>query len=176
MARKLDIQPKRFGLRYDPPVIVLEYLVPSTGKLFHHRMRVRGLTRDANSLELAELLRFRHPNFLHQDLVALNQVVRLVDKMKEHLFGATSTSSGAKTDTKSGNILSSKIDINQYDLNKVTEAELAAHKAKMQQTFELHKKRPGDPGFVYDVQREFDPEEPSGWDEEEEEDSYEASI
>lgn len=35
-----DYMPKRFGLRYNPPIIILEYLTPSTGKLYHHKMKV----------------------------------------------------------------------------------------------------------------------------------------
>ena len=75
---KTDIAPKRFGLRYDPPVIVLEYLVPSSGKLFHHRMRVRGLTKDADPREIAELLRFRHPTYLSPEVVSFEQVQYLL--------------------------------------------------------------------------------------------------
>ena len=36
-----DFDPKRLALAYDPPTIVLEYLVQSTGKLYHHKMRLR---------------------------------------------------------------------------------------------------------------------------------------
>jgi hypothetical protein len=36
-----DFQPKRFALNYEPPMIILEYLVPSTGKLYHHKMKLR---------------------------------------------------------------------------------------------------------------------------------------
>ena len=32
--------PKRFGLQYDPPVIVLEYLLKNLGKLYHHKIKV----------------------------------------------------------------------------------------------------------------------------------------
>jgi hypothetical protein len=39
-----DFQPKRFALNYDPPILILEYLVPSTGKLYHHKMKLRKLT------------------------------------------------------------------------------------------------------------------------------------
>jgi len=38
-----DFVPKRFALNYDPPMIILEYLVPSTGKLYHHKMKLRRL-------------------------------------------------------------------------------------------------------------------------------------
>ena len=39
-----DFHPQRFALNYDPPMIILEYLVPSTGKLYHHKMKMRRLT------------------------------------------------------------------------------------------------------------------------------------
>lgn len=47
-----DFQPKRFALSYDPPTIVLEYLVPSTGKLYHHKMRLRNLTKESKIDEM----------------------------------------------------------------------------------------------------------------------------
>jgi len=51
-----DFQPKRFALSYDPPVIVLEYMVPSTGKLYHHKMRMKNLTKDSNVSEMMKYL------------------------------------------------------------------------------------------------------------------------
>ena len=41
-ANASDISPKRFGLKFNPPQIVLEYVEVSTGKLFH---RVMGLSK-----------------------------------------------------------------------------------------------------------------------------------
>jgi centrosomal protein CEP19 len=51
-----DFQPKRFALSYDPPVIVLEYMVPSTGKLYHHKMRLRNLTKDSKISDIMNYL------------------------------------------------------------------------------------------------------------------------
>jgi hypothetical protein len=68
-----DFHPKRFALSYDPPVIgkliislimilsVLEYLVPSTGKLYHHKMRLKNFTSESNVDEVMEYLEKRHP-------------------------------------------------------------------------------------------------------------------
>ena len=41
-ASSSDISPKRFGLKFNPPQIVLEYVEVSSGKLFH---RVMGLSK-----------------------------------------------------------------------------------------------------------------------------------
>lgn len=71
-----DFQPKRFALNYDPPMIskckffeflnptflvVLEYLVPSTGKLYHHKMKLRRLTGESTVKECIKYLQKRHP-------------------------------------------------------------------------------------------------------------------
>ena len=56
-----DFEPKRLALSYDPPTIVLEYLVQSTGKLYHHKMRLRQLKADSNIEEMMAYLEKRHP-------------------------------------------------------------------------------------------------------------------
>ena len=56
-----DFQPKRFALNYDPPMIILEYLVPSTGKLYHHKMKLRTLKADTKTEEVIDYLTKRHP-------------------------------------------------------------------------------------------------------------------
>ena len=47
-----DYTPKRFGLNYNPPQIVLEYLTPSTGKLYHHKMRIHKLNPDKKTADM----------------------------------------------------------------------------------------------------------------------------
>ena len=44
-----DYIPKRFGLNYSPPQIIIEYLAPSTGKLYHHKMRLHKFTKEKNN-------------------------------------------------------------------------------------------------------------------------------
>ena len=34
----IDILPRRFGLKFEPPTIILEYRVPSKNKLYLHIM------------------------------------------------------------------------------------------------------------------------------------------
>ena len=45
---------------------VLEYLVPTTGKLYHHKMKLRRLTGKSTVAEALKYLQKRHPlYFLH---------------------------------------------------------------------------------------------------------------
>ena len=46
-------------------MIVLEYLVPSTGKLYHHKMKLRSATGDSDPNELLSYLEKRHPLYFH---------------------------------------------------------------------------------------------------------------
>ena len=50
------------------------------------------------------------------------------------------------------------------DLNKVSDEELRRRKDLMEVGFLQNQKRPGDPGFVYDLQVEFNPTKRSEWD------------
>jgi len=58
-----------------------------------------------------------------------------------------------------------RLDYNSTNLNKLSKAELDKHKAKMDVNFLKNQKKPGDKGFVYDKQEEFDPQEENEWDE-----------
>jgi hypothetical protein len=42
-------------------MIILEYLVPSTGKLYHHKMKLRELKAETTTEEVIEYLKKRHP-------------------------------------------------------------------------------------------------------------------
>ena len=68
-----DYCPKRFGLIYnDPPIIgnpnnkpiVLEYLVPSIGKLYRHRMKLPRLAQLRNGKEVSAGLYKKHEVYL----------------------------------------------------------------------------------------------------------------
>lgn len=53
------------------------------------------------------------------------------------------------------------------DLNKLSDSELNKKKAEMDQVFEQHRVRPGDEGFQYDVEVDFENgKNVSGWDSE----------
>ena len=64
-----DYMPKRFGLNFDPPMIILEYLVPSTGKLYHHKMRLRKLNPTHDPQEILKHLRARHSMYVNHNKI-----------------------------------------------------------------------------------------------------------
>ena len=87
-----DFHPKRFALNYDPPMIgkqlcflndfiVLEYLVPSTGKLYHHKMKLRRLTGSSTVKEAMSYLQKRHPLYFVQHKISEDQIVDLIKRL-----------------------------------------------------------------------------------------------
>ena len=76
-----DFQPKRFALNYDPPMIILEYLVPSTGKLYHHKMKLRRLTSKSTVAECFKYLQKRHPLYFINDKLNQTQVTDLLQRL-----------------------------------------------------------------------------------------------
>mmetsp|Transcript_19628 Transcript_19628/g.26533 ORF Transcript_19628/g.26533 Transcript_19628/m.26533 type:complete len:149 (-) Transcript_19628:1110-1556(-) len=77
-----DFAPKRFAIKYEPiPMIVLEYLVPSTGKLYHHKMKLRNLTGESDPDEMLSYLEKRHPLYFHERKLSKPQVMNLLKKI-----------------------------------------------------------------------------------------------
>lgn len=60
--------------------------------------------------------------------------------------------------------MGSEKQLEQVNLNKLNDREVTVVKKIMDQKFAMNKVRPGDPGYQYDIQKEFDPEESNEWD------------
>ena len=87
-----DFEPKRFGLKYNPPCIsiyiremlhfviifkpeVMEYLVPSTGKLYHHKIKLHQLTNTSDLNDLLKYLKKKHHNYIANDKISDDQIL-----------------------------------------------------------------------------------------------------
>lgn len=188
-----DVSPKRFGINYDPPSIILEYLQISTGKLFHRRIGLKRLRASSDPTRVAEKLRQRNRALLPEDRVSLEQIVSLVKRLQESMGENVKNVKGIEFAPSQGLGLSNQgpaagdrgldtvtedlrteecMDYSTEDLNKLTPEELIAHKAKMDVMFFRNQKKPGDADFVYDVRVDFPEvdqgdEQQSGWDSEE---------
>ena len=79
-----DYIPKRFGLNYSPPQIIIEYLAPSTGKLYHHKMRLHKFTKEKNTGEIMKELFERHQAYLDKKKISSEQLVRLIERLKQN--------------------------------------------------------------------------------------------
>ena len=62
-------------------VVVLEYLVPSTGKLYHHKMKLRQLSGDSDPDEMLLYLEKRHPLYFVQRKLSKPQIKNLLKKL-----------------------------------------------------------------------------------------------
>ena len=62
-------------------VSVLEYLVPSTGKLYHHKMKLRQLSGDSDADEMLLYLEKRHPLYFVQRKLSKPQIKNLLKKL-----------------------------------------------------------------------------------------------
>ena len=62
-------------------LIVLEYLVPSTGKLYHHKMKMRSLGGDSDLEDVMNYLEKRHPLYFCTRKLNKDQVKDLVKKL-----------------------------------------------------------------------------------------------
>ena len=138
-----DYQPKRFGVKFNPPMIVLEYLVPSTGKLYHHRMKLRDLTKSSDPYQFLEHVKRRHALYLSTSKVSDDQLLGLIRKVQDSLLD----------------------DLSQLDLNKLTPEEVQKYKKKMYEMYKKNFKKHGDPGFQYDIQQKFEANLDASWDE-----------
>jgi centrosomal protein CEP19 len=106
-----DFAPKRYGLRYDPPTIIVEYLVPSTGKLYHHKMKITELTASSDTDEVIESLRAKHATYFASNTISENQISNLIDKLKKRAGNST---------------LKPQLDVKTKSLNEIKSADLYA--------------------------------------------------
>uniref|UniRef100_A0A7S1LUL0 Centrosomal protein of 19 kDa n=1 Tax=Alexandrium catenella TaxID=2925 RepID=A0A7S1LUL0_ALECA len=194
-----DVCPKRFGLNYDPPSIILEYLQVSTGKLFHRRIGLRRLRANSDPARVAEKLRQKNKALLAEDRVSFEQIVSLVSRLQEGPLKREAAqgdkakarkgmddridnkaggdnrnenidnkaSGDDRFDDNVGNV--GNVDYHKMNLNKLSPEEVLKHKAKMDIAFFQNQKKPGDPGYVYDKQVDFQTDEQmdNDWDSEE---------
>lgn len=93
-----DYVPKRFGLNFSPPQIIIEYLSPSSGKLYHHLMRLHKFSKTKSNAEIMKELYERHQMYLDKKKVSSEQLIRLIEKLKEN-FVPRKKKSNAKDST-----------------------------------------------------------------------------
>eukprot|EP00826_Nyctotherus_ovalis_P041110 TRINITY_DN4106_c0_g3_i1.p1 TRINITY_DN4106_c0_g3~~TRINITY_DN4106_c0_g3_i1.p1 ORF type:complete len:239 (-),score=67.18 TRINITY_DN4106_c0_g3_i1:82-798(-) len=137
-----DYVPKRFGLKFGAtPTIILEYLVPSSGKLFHHKMRLRNLKADSDIEETVGAVMKKHSVYLQSKRITKAQLTELVRKLL------------SKFKAKQPQL--AEFDYNKVDLNKLNNAELDAHKKKMDEAYYKNYRDPKAEDFIYDIEQEF---------------------
>lgn len=80
-----DFLPRRFALSFNPPMIILEYMIKSKGKLYLKKMKLFKLRTTTGTEVALQYLRMRYPEFFDTGKMPEAQIIRLVDKLKDNL-------------------------------------------------------------------------------------------
>ena len=110
-----DYIPKRFGLNYSPPQIIIEYLAPSTGKLYHHKMRLHKFTKEKNNAEIMKELYERHQAYLDKKKVSSEQLLRLVERLKQNFVPRKRKKENKKEEAKNDKKTETKKEIKKEE-------------------------------------------------------------
>ncbi|XP_052784847.1 centrosomal protein of 19 kDa-like [Mya arenaria] len=159
MVRMAEIEIKKCGVKFDPPAIVVIYGDKGASKTRRRTMPLHDFDKKSNIDKAVENLHSNPKHGKYVSQISKAQLTRLVTIIRDKLNGMSLEASLARNDDLD------KIDPEQ-NLNAVDEETLQRKKVVMDQTFVKHQLKPGDPGFEYDVQVEFDEEQviESGWD------------
>ena len=176
-----DYAPKRFGLNYNPPQIIIEYLMPSTGKLYHHTMRLHKFTKEKKTIDALKELIDRHGQYLSQSKISSAQLIKLIEKLKANLKQKKQSKENTKEPEvqpkpkeveKVEKVEEKEEDEDEYnfdDLNKLEDDAVNEKKNQMEKFYKKNSIKEGDENFQYDVRKDFDHDEYAAeWDD----DSY----
>ena len=78
-----EIVPKRIALKYSPPTLVLEYLIPTSGKLYIHNMRLKSEEMSIPAESLYEKLKKKHIHYLDPSKISESQVIDLIKLLQQ---------------------------------------------------------------------------------------------
>mmetsp|Transcript_20994 Transcript_20994/g.45411 ORF Transcript_20994/g.45411 Transcript_20994/m.45411 type:complete len:209 (-) Transcript_20994:192-818(-) len=179
---------RRLGLNYDPPSLILEYERVSSGRLFHRKIGLKRLGPESDPARVAEKIRRANESLLAEDKVPFDQLVSVIAQLQKTVTEAEQKKaehasvpgrpdspqekapldrgSDQEEEDRSGSV-SKSID-GEVNLNKLSTAELEKHKRQMDVEFFKNQKKPGDPGFKWDVRVDHevaDDASSCGWDE-----------
>ncbi|CAD8122107.1 unnamed protein product [Paramecium sonneborni] len=80
-----NMEPKRLAIRFDPPMIIVEYLQPSSGKLYHHKMKLLKLKPDTPINHALEYLKKKHAMYFMNNKIPEKQLLELIGKIQKRL-------------------------------------------------------------------------------------------
>jgi hypothetical protein len=80
-----DFDPKRFGLSFTPPMIILEYLVKSKGKLYLKKFRLLKMTNQTPPESMLKYLKYKYPEFFIPGRIKDEQITKLIIKVLEYM-------------------------------------------------------------------------------------------
>ena len=155
-----SLTPRRVAIKFAPPTLILEY-APSYGCYLHYKVRMGHLRPSTDPYAVANKLYRTHPRFFDRAKVEFGQTLKLVRKLIDNAGAASpvasSVSSSMASPVRSPPRAAPPPAREEVDLNKVSEFRLKAAKLEMDVGFSESLKRPGDEGYEYDKQVDFEP-------------------
>ena len=152
--------PRRVAIKFAPPTLILEY-APSYGRYLHYKVRMGHLRPSTDPYAVANKLYRTHPRFFDRTKVEFGQTLKLVRKLINNAGAASpvasSVASSMASPVASPPRAAPPPAREEIDLNKVSEFRLKAAKLEMDVGFSESLKRPGDEGYEYDKQVDFEP-------------------
>ena len=160
-----SLTPRRVAIKFAPPTLILEY-APSFGRYLHYKVRMGHLRPSTDAYAVANKLYRNHPRFFDRAKVEFGQTLKLVRKLIDNAGAASPMASSVASEVPSP--MASPVAPSppparappareDVDLNKVSEFRLKAAKLEMDVGFSQSLKRPGDAGYEYDKQVDFEP-------------------
>ena len=155
-----SLTPRRVAIKFSPPTLILEY-APSYGRYLHYKVRMGHLRPSTDPYAVANKLYRNHPRFFDRAKVEFGQTLKLVRKLID-AAGAASPVASSVASSMASPVASPPRAAppparEEVDLNKVSEFRLKAAKLEMDVGFAQTLKRPGDDGYEYDKQVDFEP-------------------
>ncbi|XP_056095024.1 centrosomal protein of 19 kDa [Rhinichthys klamathensis goyatoka] len=162
----MSIVAKQCGVKFIPPSIILVYENKNTSKMRKRIIPVRNFSQYSDCSRAAERMKHHVRHSIYLESVSMVQLERLHLILRDHLRGLSLDQSLAAQRGP---------DLDDEDLNKLSDEELDRRKAQMDELFERNRRRKEDPEFVYDLEVEF-PEtsvrETCSWDGEPSDDEF----
>lgn len=152
--------PRKCGVKFDPPTLVVYYEANLSGKLHKRSMPLRMLRKNSSISDAVQELKKSSRHGKYMEKISVSQLEKLLTMIQNKMKGLDPMQA-RDTSTLPGNSARS-----HEDLNKLDDHELNRRKADMDKEFEKNRIRPGDEEFVYDKEVEFNEGKiESGWDE-----------
>ena len=165
-----DYIPKRFGISCTPPQIVVEYDKPSKNKLYHHKIKIKNLTKETKISDIVEEIYKKHGPYLNNKKVNKVKIIQLIEKLREKYFAQKESDEKVINEKPKKTINDYKKDFDlDENLNALSKEELDKKKKKMDEYYEQNNIKVGDKNFVYDIRKDFyDEKLPAEWDDDDE--------
>ena len=165
-----DYIPKRFGISCTPPQIVVEYDKPSKNKLYHHKIKIKNLTKETKISDIVDEIYKRHGPYLNNKKVNKVKIIQLIEKLREKYFAQKESDEKVINEKPKKTINDYKNDFDlDENLNALSKEELDKKKKKMDEYYEQNNIKVGDKNFVYDIRKDFyDDKLPAEWDDDDE--------